>query len=636
VEFRVYVAESDLDATGLNNELTPAKDYLLDGVTYQAVTTVSSTVTEVEINSTSEYVDASGATASKTIQDGQQYWVAIAAIDMYDNETLPLPVAGPTTSFNNTYINSQLELSLSSGPVEVSENVLESNSPLSVSLYAYYLDDMQQEVTIENAELEMVMTYGSDSLTLNGQSDSDGLWVAIDVEDLHDSSIPQSLLDYSATSDGVVSIDVSMQAIEIVDTQPFASATATASMGTAITVELAGPLASVDMDANDAIDINITLIANDSANAAHQASLEGTTILWDAFDAVSENAAMSGSETISTGKIRIVSSFANISRIDFTVDTEDRLMLGTTSFSVTLNEYVVPVQENETNETVTEWIPTSIDSVTIACESATIVTNKQASDDPIDCILENPNPFSVDVVVSVTASPPLFKSPGTVTIAANGSETISFVPKYQDPLWDRQDDVDETKEFTIQILTSSPEYDIAGEPLPVNDVVTWTASLHVEEPITTDGEDKSSSNGALYGGIGAVVAILAILGYIVYNRRAGADFDDESFYEEEEFIEEKEVETVEIPEGKPLDEFEDKTISDEPEIIERPGDALISEVSESTDEPVGEMTEEVIEEEQDDDDGISTDEFGTEWYEDEVGTWWYREAGVEDWSEYSE
>ena len=58
---------------------------------------------------------------------------------------------------------------------------------------------MQQEVAIENAELEMVMTYGSDSLTLNGQSDSNGQWVAIDVEDLHDGSIPQSLLDYSAT-----------------------------------------------------------------------------------------------------------------------------------------------------------------------------------------------------------------------------------------------------------------------------------------------------------------------------------------------------------------------------------------------------------------------------------------------------
>ena len=70
-----------------------------------------------------------------------------------------------------------------------------------------------------------------------------------------------------------------MEAIEVVDTQPYASATASASMGTAITVELAGPLVSVDMDANDAIDINITLTATDSVSAAHQASLEGTTIL---------------------------------------------------------------------------------------------------------------------------------------------------------------------------------------------------------------------------------------------------------------------------------------------------------------------------------------------------------------------
>ena len=128
-----------------------------------------------------------------------------------------------------------------------------------------------------------------------------------------------------------------------------------------------------------------------------------------------------------------------------------------------------------------------------------------------------------------------------------------------------------------------------------------------------------------------------IVGYIVFNRRASADFDDASFYEEEEFIEENEVEPAEIPEGKPLDEFDDKTISDEPEVIERPGDSLISELSESTEESVEDVTEEVVEEEeQDDDDGISTDEFGTEWYEDEVGTWWYREAGAEDWSEYSE
>ena len=88
-----------------------------------------------------------------------------------------------------------------------------------------------------------------------------------------------------------------------------------------------------------------------------------------------------------------------------------------------------------------------------------------------------------------------------------------------------------------------------------------------------------------------------------------------------------------------MDEFEDKTISAEPEIIERPGDSLISEVTESNadlleEEP--EVEEEESTEESEEDDGISVDEYGTEWYEDEVGTWWYREEGAEDWSEYNE
>ncbi len=638
VEYRVFVAKSDLDATGLTNELTPTKGYVIDGVTFQAATIVSSSVTETEISSTSEYVDASGTTASEAIQDGHQYWVAIAAIDEYDNATLPLPVAGPTTSFNNTYINSQLELTVSSGPVGVSENVLESTSPLSVSVYAHYLDDTQQEVVIENAELEMVMTYGSETLTLNGQSDSNGEWVAIDVEDLHDGSIPQSLLDYSANPDGAVSIDVSMQAIEIVDTQPFASATASASMGTAITADLAGPLSSVDMDANDAIDINITLTATDSVNAAHQTSLEGMTILWDAYDKVSENVTMSGSETISSGKIRIVSSFENISRIDFTVDSGDRLLFGTTSFSVSLNEYVVPVQENETNEPAVEWAPTSIQSVTIACESATILTNKQAADDPIDCLVQNPNPFAVEVQTLILDDVKLFNTPATISIEANESGSISFVPKYGDRNWDRQSDAGVEKQITIELRTSSPDYEIPGEPYKLDHDVIWTADLFVEVQTNPDGEEKSSSNTILIGGIGVGVLALAAVSYVLY-RKASADFEDEAFYEEQDDFVEESDEPVEMPESKPLDAFEDKTISAEPEVIERPGDALISEVTDSnadTFESEEEVEEEDSTEATQEDDGISVDEFGTEWYEDEVGTWWYREEGAEDWSEYNE
>ena len=633
-EYRVYVAQSDLDGTAITTELTSEKDYTIGEITYQPVSTLSSSTTELEITHTSAYSDATGSTSSEEIQDGQQYWVAVAAIDQYDNASLALPFAGPTTAFNNSYISSQLDVVVESGPSGATSPVLESTSPMSIHVDAYYLDEAQQPIAIENANLELTMTYGDEEFVLNGQTDSSGQWTPIDVEDLHDVLIPQTLLDYSATSQGQVDIEVEMQSIELPNTQPFASATAQSSMGTGITVQLAGP-SSVDMDANSAIDINVTLSAVEQ-NSAHQASLEGTTIQWQAFDDSSQDALMEGNETISSGKIRIVSTFVNMTKIEFMVDSGNREMFGTTMIGVQLNAYSVPIQENETdNQTEEVWAPTSIESATIGCESSIILTNQQNADDSIECVITNPNPFAVNVVVSVTSSPSLFKTPGTISIAANESETVAFVPKYEDPLWARQKDVDVEKEFTIQLRTSSPDYDLVDQY--TDDTVTWTASLYVEEP-TTDGEEKSSSNTALYGGIGAVVVLLAIAGYVVLNRRASAAFEDESFYEEDDFIEEEE-EPIEIPEGKPLDEFEDKTIADEPEVIERPGDALISEVDDFGDvveEEVSEESEVAVEEASGDDDGISVDEYGTEWYEDEVGTWWYREEGAEDWSEYQE
>ena len=135
---------------------------------------------------------------------------------------------------------------------------------------------------------------------------------------------------------------------------------------------------------------------------------------------------------------------------------------------------------------------------------------------------------------------------------------------------------------------------------------------------------------------------MVILGYDMLNRRAGAGFDDDEFYgDDDEFPMEKKEPAPEIPEGKPLDEFEDKTINAEPEIIERPGDSLISELSgsdsnETIEEHEEPEPEESIEESVEEDDGISVDEYGTEWWEDENGTWWYREEDAEDWSEFTE
>ncbi|MED5291273.1 MAG: hypothetical protein VX778_03505, partial [Candidatus Thermoplasmatota archaeon] len=131
-EYRIYVAQSDLNGTGITTELTSEKDYTIGGITYQPVSTVSSSTTELELTHTSEYSDATGSTSSEAIQDGYQYWVAVAAFDVYDNASLPLPFAGPTTAFNNSYISSQLALVIESGPAEATTTILESTSPLSI------------------------------------------------------------------------------------------------------------------------------------------------------------------------------------------------------------------------------------------------------------------------------------------------------------------------------------------------------------------------------------------------------------------------------------------------------------------------------------------------------------------------
>ena len=59
--------------------------------------------------------------------------------------------------------------------------------------------------------------------------------------------------------------------------------------------------------------------------------------------------------------------------------------------------------------------------------------------------------------------------------------------------------------------------------------------------------------------------------------------------------------------------------------------------SKSTPTPVQQPEPEVVEEEyEDEDDGYSVDEDGTEWFEDEEGYWWYRPEGENDWIAYEE
>ena len=70
--------------------------------------------------------------------------------------------------------------------------------------------------------------------------------------------------------------------------------------------------------------------------------------------------------------------------------------------------------------------------------------------------------------------------------------------------------------------------------------------------------------------------------------------------------------------------------ADASDLLSNPADAFVFGATDAV--------EDVHHEGEDDgeDDGITVDENGTEWWEDEDGTWWYREDGWEDWAVWEE
>jgi hypothetical protein len=169
--------------------------------------------------------------------------------------------------------------------------------------------------------------------------------------------------------------------------------------------------------------------------------------------------------------------------------------------------------------------------------------------------------------------------------------------------------------------------------------LAWSLEEATSDDSTTDG---SSGSNALIIGFGAVAIIAGLAVAVIVLRRPE---DDEDFSEDD--LDDMEYEPISTSSQDAVDLTTTSSLSQlkstgasledvQPEVKERPSDALIMEASGV--EPVVEDNDDepASSEEDSSDGGINMDEFGTEWYEDEVGTWWYREAGQEDWSEYNE
>jgi hypothetical protein len=184
---------------------------------------------------------------------------------------------------------------------------------------------------------------------------------------------------------------------------------------------------------------------------------------------------------------------------------------------------------------------------------------------------------------------------------------------------------------------SSPSATTDGE-------LQWTLApqLEVDEPIDTEPAETKGGSGALVGGIIAVL-VLGGLGAAFVLLRPRQEEDDWF----EEFDDDDDEGEDSVPVSKPsrsLDEMKSEDTGGKVDLTppeRRPslfdevdGRVDIEDFQDDFEEEVEALDEEAehAAEETTEDDGITVDEEGTEWWEDEEGVWWYREEGWEDWA----
>ena len=252
------------------------------------------------------------------------------------------------------------------------------------------------------------------------------------------------------------------------------------------------------------------------------------------------------------------------------------------------------------------------------------------------CTLRNPNAFPVTVSLDASAETVGLMRfelvQGNGDIPANGERQVVWSMTTLRDLGEEEGTAFEATTAYSLSTASNASLSYDGSIL-----LEWTLE---ERTQANSNDDASSGSNGLILGLGAV-AIIAGLVVAVVMLRQPEDDEDFTLDDLEDFdygpAESRADRSVDLTTTTSLSELKatGATVEDvQPEVKERPSDALISEAS-GAEQELPEEEEEVTQEAHEDD-GINVDEFGTEWYEDEVGTWWYREAGQEDWSEYTE
>ena len=621
-----------------------------------------SAIATITHTTTNQTMSLSTADLGLITDDTIAYFIAVVAYDNYGNATDEFSSVGPVMSLNNSQRTAHIEYDLStSGGFDQDQFGISALDSIHLNITL-----TSDGVPLADELLYLTIEAMGVDVELSGSTDASGVWQAIAVEDLTELGGPFTTFFDTAT----MTIDY-LGTNGSLTMQPVGPANRSIQGLGLLRADVIVEQTVLELDDAGVFSLEVTLTAELPTQNTY---LEGLAYTWEQRDA--------DGNTTSTGVIEVKGGELVLTG---TANATDTLFLTSDSTKSWIQPSLNPISftfiggpeeptnktdDNETTNGTEPTEPTFPDTTLpalINCGTATYAWEDNGTDEAITCTITNPNPFDVFVgfswKVNPTTLPPFtFESPKplpgswpNLIISAEDSTQVEFLPVRNGPsdgLFPGAQGVEYVVYITCSELGGANQCDTMSTPTASTEAeLQWTLGEQPEvvQPVdTTPTETKSSAPLV----IGSILGVLVLIGggaAVVLLRNA--EEEDDEWYADSTGEEEPEVvEKPTKPSSKSLDELhsEGKTLDDvEGPKERRPSlfDEFDNNTVESYDESeVAELTEHLGEEEEyeeshdeaEEDDGISVDENGTEWWEDEEGVWWYREEGWEDWAVWEE
>jgi hypothetical protein len=588
--------------------------------------------------------------------DRTDYWVAVVAYDEYGNTSEQFSSIGPVHTLNNSLRLSELTLNLStSGHHDSTSFVMSALDSLDLTVTL-----TSEGETLPSQDLSLHIVAGDFAYSMQGVTDENGVWYAVSVDDLTELSATFSdfigaatiTVDYAGTA-GSASIQPADQSSLILS-----------GMG-ALRASLTHSSEPVDLNETGSYSVEALITPELSSQSSILANVEYDWQLTNETGDIID----SGSVEVRGGKVSLsgtsdahgLLSFAPSEGQDWFSVTPDTFSF---SFAAHVSNETGNETENQTtnqtdNQTNEPVFPDVTLAGTFSCQTATYAWEENGTDSPITCSIINPNPFAVQVGFTwknipttpppISFEPSLLPSSGPVlTIPANGTLEVEFTPVRNGPsdgLFPGMQGVG--YELSLTCLDDGTDNctGMTSSSAATEGEIQWTLSEPLTLPNTDSGDTSNDSSkggsGALVGGIIAIL-VLAGVGIAFVLLRSRPEEDDDWFEAFDELDETEDSAPAPTPRSsRSLDEIRnsgDEFIAGEPPEERRrtlfdevDGRGTVEDYDHEEEFESEDDTDEATE-----DDGISVDENGTEWWEDEEGVWWYREEGWEDWAVWEE